>query len=233
MAYRFTDTDKWNDSWFTGLTQIQMLLFLYLVDNCDIAGFAEINTRKWAFELNSSKETIEGALKGLQRGLVFSNCGECLYIKNFLKHQKNLPLNIRNKAHIGIMRRFEAYTHKFDIQDITSFIEGASKGLPSPTGIGNGNGNGKGNGKGSNKSKFVPPSIEEVKNYCNERKNSVDPIKWHNHYTSNGWKVGRNPMASWKAAVRTWERNDFNSQTPKLRGEQSNKLNIADIWKHE
>lgn len=54
----------------------------------------------------------------------------------------------------------------------------------------------------------IHPTIEEVKTYCQERKNSVDPHKWHNYYTSNGWKVGKNPMKDWRAAVRTWETKD-------------------------
>ena len=53
------------------------------------------------------------------------------------------------------------------------------------------------------------PALEEVAAYCAERKNSVDPQKWHDHYIGNGWKVGRNPMADWRAVVRTWERNGF------------------------
>lgn len=50
------------------------------------------------------------------------------------------------------------------------------------------------------------PTLEEVTAYCHERRNSVDPQAWLDHYTSNGWKVGRNPMKDWRAAVRTWER---------------------------
>ena len=49
------------------------------------------------------------------------------------------------------------------------------------------------------------PSLEEVAEYCQERQNGVDPNKWYDFYTSNGWKVGKNPMKDWKAAVRTWE----------------------------
>ncbi len=140
MAYRFTNTDKWADNWFSNLKQIEMLLFMYLCDNCDIAGFAEINTKRWAADLNSTPDTINGALLGLSKGITTSEDGSCIYIKNFLRHQKNLPLNENNKAHVGILRRFELYRDKFDIKDISEFIaspfEGASKGLPSPTGIG-------------------------------------------------------------------------------------------------
>ena len=53
--------------------------------------------------------------------------------------------------------------------------------------------------------KLKKPTIEEVKKYCAERDNKVDYNKWYNHYTANGWKVGKNPMKDWKASVRTWE----------------------------
>ena len=52
------------------------------------------------------------------------------------------------------------------------------------------------------------PTLDEVKAYCNERNNRVDPERFIDYYTANGWKVGKNPMKDWKAAVRTWERQD-------------------------
>lgn len=60
------------------------------------------------------------------------------------------------------------------------------------------------------KIKSAIPTLEEVAIYCQERRNNVDPQQWFDHYSSNGWKVGRNPMRDWKAAVRTWERNGVN-----------------------
>jgi hypothetical protein len=143
MAYRFTNTEKWGDSWFSTLKPNEMLLFLYLCDNCDIAGFIEINHKRWASDLNLTLSNIEKASKGLQRGFIFSADGSCLFIRNFLKHQKNLPLNESNKAHIGILKRFELYRYKFGYEDIDTFIQSPikapSKGLRSPTGIGIGN----------------------------------------------------------------------------------------------
>jgi hypothetical protein len=52
---------------------------------------------------------------------------------------------------------------------------------------------------------FQPPTLDEVKAYCKERDNSVNPDKWYNFYESKGWMIGKNKMKSWKAAVRTWE----------------------------
>jgi hypothetical protein len=54
-------------------------------------------------------------------------------------------------------------------------------------------------------SRFIPPSIEEVKEYGHSLNPPfVDAAKFVNFYESKGWKVGKNPMKSWKAAVRTW-----------------------------
>ena len=53
------------------------------------------------------------------------------------------------------------------------------------------------------------PTLEEVQNYCQERGNSVNAQAFLDHYDSNGWKVGKNPMRDWKATVRTWERNEY------------------------
>lgn len=56
--------------------------------------------------------------------------------------------------------------------------------------------------------KFIAPSVEDVEEYCKVRGNSVDAKRFIDYYTSNGWKVGKNPMKDWKAAVRNWERSD-------------------------
>jgi hypothetical protein len=53
--------------------------------------------------------------------------------------------------------------------------------------------------------RFKKPTIEEVRAYCQERGDCVAAEKWYSHYEANGWKVGKNPMKDWKAAVRTWE----------------------------
>lgn len=55
-------------------------------------------------------------------------------------------------------------------------------------------------------SRFVKPSLQEVRDYCLERGNTVDPETFVDFYESKGWKIGNQPMKDWKAAVRTWER---------------------------
>ena len=53
-------------------------------------------------------------------------------------------------------------------------------------------------------SAFSPPSIEEVTLQCQEKGYTVDPESFIAYYESNGWRVGRNKMKDWKAALVTW-----------------------------
>ena len=57
--------------------------------------------------------------------------------------------------------------------------------------------------------RFIKPSLDEVKAYCQERQNNVNAERFMDYYESNGWKVGKNNMKDWKAAVRTWEQNGY------------------------
>lgn len=73
---------------------------------------------------------------------------------------------------------------------------------------------GEGDGKGVKADKpptrrrFSPPTIDEVKKYCQEQEFAVDAERFVDHYESNGWMVGKNKMKDWRAAVRNWSRKD-------------------------
>ena len=60
----------------------------------------------------------------------------------------------------------------------------------------------------SKESHFVPPTVDQVKEYCQSRSNNVDPNKFVDFYSSKGWMVGKTKMKDWKASVRTWEAKD-------------------------
>ena len=67
--------------------------------------------------------------------------------------------------------------------------------------------------------RFIPPTIDEIKAYCDERNSSVDPEAFYSFYESKGWMIGKNKMKDWKAAVRTWERSRDNT-TKKFNGKE-------------
>lgn len=56
--------------------------------------------------------------------------------------------------------------------------------------------------------KFLFPSEEEVRKYCILEGIHMDVDRFMDHYTSNGWRVGVNPMQDWQAAVRNWARKE-------------------------
>lgn len=51
---------------------------------------------------------------------------------------------------------------------------------------------------------FVKPTVEEIAAFCKEKKYTVSAQQFFNYYESNGWKIGRNAMKSWQAAVQNW-----------------------------
>ena len=72
--------------------------------------------------------------------------------------------------------------------------------------------------------RFEKPTLSEIKAYCIERNNNVDAQHFFDYYESNGWKVGKNSMKNWQAAVRTWEKNSYTNttkQTKKTNTEQT------------
>ena len=55
---------------------------------------------------------------------------------------------------------------------------------------------------------FVKPTVEEIAAFCKEKKYTVNAQQFFNYYESNGWKIGRNAMKSWQAAVQNWNARD-------------------------
>lgn len=72
--------------------------------------------------------------------------------------------------------------------------------------------------------RFYPPTIDEVKQYCEERKNNIDPMAFIDFYSSKGWMIGKNRMKDWKAAVRTWER--------KRKEQSQSESSVYDEWRN-
>lgn len=75
--------------------------------------------------------------------------------------------------------------------------------------------------------RFVKPTLEEIRAYCQSRQNGVDAERFYDYYESNGWRVGKSPMKDWKAAVRTWERSEWNRGGEKY---GSSSEPVADRW---
>ena len=73
------------------------------------------------------------------------------------------------------------------------------------------------------KTKAVPPSVEEVEAYCNERGNGINAQYFCDYYAARDWRLKSGPMKDWKAAVRTWERSEITEK------EYQDELNYSDL----
>ncbi len=60
---------------------------------------------------------------------------------------------------------------------------------------------------------FQPPSIEEVKAYCQERGSSVDPVRFFEYFQTGGWRDSKGQaVKNWKQKLITWESNSSNGK---------------------
>lgn len=163
---------------------------------------------------NSTKQGVMKNLKSLaDRGLIYKS--ERIY--NGVKFVEYYASEVD-----GIQQSLMGYATKFnggmqqslpnniDINNIDKNIESMAKPTHTP--------------KGS--TKFIPPSVNDVREYCKERNNNVDPERFVDFYSCKGWMVGKNKMKDWKAAVRTWEKRDNN--TPKNTGHPAG-ANLDDL----
>jgi hypothetical protein len=72
------------------------------------------------------------------------------------------------------------------------------------------------------RTKFIPPTVEAVELYCQASGHFVDARRFIDYYTTIGWKVGKNPMKDWQAAVRTWAGKDYNNNNNQNKNNNQN-----------
>lgn len=210
--YRTVSISFWSDSKVTDdFTPEDRYFYLYLFTNphTSLSGCYEISIKQMALELGYSQDTCSRLIERF------------ISVHNVIRHSKEtkeiLLLNWHKynwtespKFKKALLREIEKVKNPNFKRYLTRLANGESVGYGiDTTCIGTSvpvTDTVTVTDTVSVKSKH--PTIEEVKAYCTERGNKVDPERWFDYYTSNGWKVGKNPMRDWKAAVRTWERTD-------------------------
>ena len=200
MAKRFIDTDIFKKRFVRSLPGPYKLLWVYLFCECNNAGIWEVDL-EIAGLYCGQHFNMQELRRTLGEKLYFFDRDSKAFIPEFIKFQYGKGLNRSNPAHRSVIERLDSYgllpilEEGFAVQDspVAAEREEAQEVQPKP--------------KERKASRFTPPTIEEVAEYCRERGNNIDPQSWMDFYTSNGWKVGKNAMKDWKAAVRTWERN--------------------------
>lgn len=212
---RLVETDRWKDTWFVELLPYSKLLLSYIYDNCDEAGFIDVNYPIWQTQLKMTREQIFVALKALQPALL-SDKKKKLFIIDFLKHQKKLPLVKGQEEAEWIINKLKSNLEKFaNAPAILNILENHIDHPQSGK---------KSKGETGKKKPFVKPSFEEMKEYYlseepSAKLNRIQDL--FDHYEKVGWVVGKNkPMVDWHAAVRQAIRRD--KEDPRGGGGYSN-----------
>tara|TARA_R100001480_G_scaffold117432_1_gene116959 strand:- start:2583 stop:3254 length:672 start_codon:yes stop_codon:yes gene_type:complete len=195
MAKRMTDTDKWKKRFLRELKPQHKLLWFYILDDCNHAGIWDVDIE--VASIRVGEELIYDMLPQafLDKIVIFDN-GDKWFIPDFIDFQYG-ELNPNSNVHKSVIALLEKY-------NLQGYVKGSQGVETTPQD--------KDKDKDIVKVKakvkrFVKPTVVDIAEYCIERNNSVDAEKFYDYYSSNGWKVGKNPMKDWKASVRTWEKN--------------------------
>lgn len=212
---RSVNTKFWEDPWVESLGVSEKLLFIYLLTNphANLAGIYEVSIKRICFETGLDKKTVSNVLKSFERvGKVFYIDETFIFLPNWLKNQslnsnmkkgvvkifselpKQVKINVLGNDYQTLLKDYQTlrntllkYEGEIEYEEKEEREDEDSKKPPK---------------------RFTPPTLDEVKAYCKERNNNVDPERWFDFYESKGWMVGKNNMKNWKAAVRTWEKSD-------------------------
>lgn len=227
MAHRFTNTEKWQDTWFSDLSPHAKLVFMFLCENCDNAGVYEINKKFMLFLTGLQDEELKSSITELRKSYILSKDKKSIWLKGYLKHQKKLPLNPKNNSHKQIILLLEEMTSDDDrfksckemVRLIPVTDTPKTRQVRQPA------------------KKFVKPTIDEVYAFMVEKEFQLakkEAERFWNWFESNGWKVGKNPMRNWKGAVNTWianwyDRNNIKPKSSKLDNVKESHENLDGI----
>lgn len=211
MPRRMTATEKWQDTWFRRLKPSQKLMWLWMLDQCDIAGTLDIDLDLASFVIGT-KVTLEGF-----EGRVVHVTDTRYWIPGFIEFQQGVKateLNPENKAHLGIVRIIAKY-NLLEVRE--SPLAGATEGLPSPPSIGIGKDVGRGTGKVA--TAFVAPALVDVEEFMDRSMPALakrcpgagkmvfpkqEAPKFFTHWSEREWLVKGRKMKSWQQAAYNW-----------------------------
>tara|TARA_R110000803_G_scaffold108436_2_gene176706 strand:- start:906 stop:1529 length:624 start_codon:yes stop_codon:yes gene_type:complete len=194
MAKRFTDTDKWKKGFIRSLSPKFKLLWLYILDDCNHAGIWETDFEVASIRIGSKVTEKEASQVFASQIKIFDN-GDKWFVAKFIDFQYG-TLNENSRPHAAVIKLLDRY----DVYNIEGISPVDVAGMPNEI-------------EKPIIKRFKEPNAGDVADYCIERKNNVDPMKFINFYDSNGWKVGKNKMKDWKACVRSWEANSPKDKT--------------------
>lgn len=218
-VYRNIQISFWTDAKVADeFTPEDKYFYLYLFTNphTNLCGCYEISRKQVSWETGYSIDTVDRLIDRfvrIHKVILFSKDTKELLLLNWYKYNWTTSDKFRKP----LLKEIESIKCNEFKEYLTKMYEGDTVSIPyiygtdttvtvSVTDTVSDSVLEKGTSK---RQRFTKPTVEDVKAYCEERKNNVDANKFIDYYESNGWMVGRNKMKDWKAAVRSWERNNY------------------------
>ena len=197
MSKRMYDTGIVQQMWYMELPPADKALWWQLHAMMDNAGVFEINERmlEVMFGEPVSRERIFGAFGGRVQP-VPDHPDKGVFV-DYVAWANGRGLSKSSPSQRSILTRLEELGLSEEKLAAMSRKRTAPRPVPKPE---------PPKPKRQAAPRFKPPTKEQVAQYVAEMGYSVDAQRWYDYYSANGWRVGKNPMRDWKAAVRTWTR---------------------------
>lgn len=198
--------NRWVDELVANGESHYVLLWLFLIITCrNLAGIFEVNPRLWNFKLNppspyKGEDVFVKFGKRIRRieghpdkGIIV---GFCDFQRNFGTNSKQWQWIVADLEKVGLTHEKLQEMDKDVVQPELELgvYPPITKATPKS--------------KEREKRLIIPPKVEWVAEYCSTRNNGIDANYFIDFYNSKGWKVGKEKMIDWQAAVRTWEKKD-------------------------
>lgn len=199
--------DLFRQRWFRQLTTDKKVLWLHLMCESDLVGVFEIDSESWNFNCKPTNPYADGDAfsafgNRIQRipnhpdkGIVV---GKLDYQRTFTKSSTQWQWVVRALANVDLTYEKLAEMNAHAEEQLELALE-EPPATPKPE---------------KNIRFIIPPKREWVADYCAERGKGVDPVRFFDFYSSKGWKIGKNSMKDWQAAVRTWEDDGKSNSKP-------------------
>lgn len=231
-AYRNISVSFWTDSKVDDeFTPEDKYFFLYLLTNphTNICGCYEISMRQMERETGYNADTIQRLINRMQnihRVIMYSDLTKEILIVNWSRYNWSESDKLK-KAVINVAKYIKNPSFRKIVCEILSGAEPVS--VPVSVTVSDTESESVSDtvsvtdvsigyeypmdtiSQKQKSSRFIPPTVDEVRAYCKERNNGIDPQAFCDFYEAKGWIVGKTKMKNWKAAVRTWEQRDAES----------------------
>ena len=201
--FRKIHTSFWSDPFIQDLDNDHRLFYLYLLTNekTKQCGIYEISKKQISFELGYSIDRVSKLLAYFIKNdkILYSEATKEVALKNWMKYNastspkvvsciKSELCSVKDRVLIEYVNGM--YTASQEEQE-----EEEEQEQEKPK-------------------RFIKPVVDDVRKYMSELNMNDMSQRFVDYYESNGWKVGKNPMKDWRAAVRTWKQQN-NDKQPK------------------